>query len=284
MPQQQGLPTWLTLNSVNSPYMSGQGDNVTGAPFMAGGLNCGDYFDLTNDEAASLSNPSVSLLYSGRYRYVQVDSGATAANVKTGTVGFIRAGSSVKNVVVLTQGSGQTVGTYQVAANVGSGGGSGAVIQVIVTAAAAITVSVVNGGFGYVSVPSFTLATGGTVGTVVAQLAGPSMNLITSADIALATSTTVPGPVRPVVFLNAITPGNYGFIQELGVATVLVGATKTQTAQQFAIVLSTAANGTLDTSSATYGPFAIGNILDPIASPLAGTTLKVLLDGPFVQD
>ena len=110
------------------------------------------------------------------------------------------------------------------------------------------------------------------------------MNLITSADIALATSTTVPGPVRPVVFLNAITPGNYGFIQELGVATVLVGATKTQTAQQFAIVLSTAANGTLDTSSATYGPFAIGNILDPIASPLAGTTLKVLLDGPFVQD
>ena len=129
MPQQQGLPTWLTLNSVNSPYQSGQGDNVTGYPYMAGGLNQGDYFDLTNDEAAGASNPSVGLLYSGRYRYVQVDSGATAANVKTGTVGFIRAGSSVKNVVVLTQGSGQTVGTYQVAANVGSGGGSGAVIR-----------------------------------------------------------------------------------------------------------------------------------------------------------
>ena len=124
------------------------------------------------------------LLYSGRYRYVQVDSGATAAYVKTGTVGYIRSGSSVKSVVVLTQGSGQTVGTYQVAATVGSGGGSGAIIQVIVTSATSITVSVLNGGQGYVSAPTFTLATGGTPGTVVAQL-GTSMNIVTSADVAL---------------------------------------------------------------------------------------------------
>ena len=111
MPYQAALPTWLALNNVNSPYPSGQGDNQTGAPYMGGGLNLGDYFDLTNEEAAGASYPTNGLLFSGRYRYVQVDSGATAAYVKTGTVGYIRSGSTVASVVVLTQGSGQTVGT-----------------------------------------------------------------------------------------------------------------------------------------------------------------------------
>lgn len=292
MPQQQALPTWLTLNSQNSPYQSGQGDNVTGFPYNAGGLNQGDYFDLTNDEAASLSNPATGLLYSGRYRYVQVDSGATAANVKTGTVGYIRSGSSVKSVVVLTQGTGQTIGTSQVAATVGSGGGSGAVIQVVVTASNAITVTVINGGQGYVSAPTFTLATGGTPGTVVAQL-GISQNIVTSADIALGNAGTPAatqagvGPVHPVVFLNTITPGNYGFIQESGVATVIASSGgQTQALGQFAIVqnATTTANGTMTASSATYGPFAIGNVLDPIISPLTGTPFKIQLDSPIYQD
>jgi hypothetical protein len=279
MPFQAALPTWLAVNNVNSPYQSGQGDSVTGFPYNAGGLNQGDYFDLTNDEAASASYTTNGILYAGRYRYVQVDSGATAANVKTGTVGYLRQGSNVKSVQVLTQGSGQTVGTYQVPAT--GRGGTGAIIQVIVNSATSISVSVLQGGFGYTSVPTFTLATGGTPGTVVAQL-GTSMNLVTSADVALGANGI--GAVRPVVFLNSITPGNYGFIQELGVATVLAGATKTQSVNTFGIVLSSSANGTMDTSSATYGPYAIGNVLDPITSPLANTPFKVLLDGPVVQD
>jgi hypothetical protein len=287
MPFQPALPTWLCINNVNSPYQSGQGDSNTGFPYNAGGLNQGDYFDLTNDEAAGASYPTNGLLYSGRYRYVQVDSGATAANVKTGTVGFIRSGSSVKSVVVLTQGSGQTIGTYTVAANVGSGGGSGAIIQVIVTAANAITATVVNGGQGYVSPPTFTLATGGTPGTVVAQL-GISQNIVTSADVALSSSATAAavGPVHPVVFLNSITPGNYGFVQESGVATVIVQNTSaTQTAQQFAIVQSSSPNGTMAPSSATYGPFAIGNVLDPLpTTPPAGTLFKIQMDSPIYQD
>jgi hypothetical protein len=287
MPFQPALPTWLCINNVNSPYQSGQGDSNTGFPYNAGGLNQGDYFDLTNDEAAGASYPTNGLLYSGRYRYVQVDSGATAANVKTGTVGFIRSGSSVKSVVVLTQGSGQTIGTYTVAANVGSGGGSGAIIQVIVTAANAITATVVNGGQGYVSPPTFTLATGGTPGTVVAQL-GISQNIVTSADVALSSSATAAavGPVHPVVFLNSITPGNYGFVQESGVATVIVQSTSaTQTAQQFAIVQSSSPNGTMAPSSATYGPFAIGNVLDPLpTTPPAGTPFKIQMDSPIYQD
>ena len=285
MPLQQALPTWLAINNVNSPSQSGQVDPLTNFPYAGGGLNAGDYFDLTNDEAATASYTTNGLLYSGRYRYVQVDSGATAAYVKTGTVGYLRAGSSVKSVVVLTQGSGQTVGTYQVAATVGSGGGSGAIIQVIVASATSITVSVVNGGSGYVSAPSFTLATGGTPGTVVAQL-GTSMNIVTSADVALSANAALAGvgPVRPVVFLNSITPGNYGFIQELGVATVLATVSQTQTVAQFGIVQSSSPNGNMTASSATYGPYAIGNVLDPITTPLASTPFKVLLDTQTVQD
>ena len=288
MPFQPALPTWLALNNVNSPYPSGQGDSVTGFPYMAGGLNHGDYFDLTSEEAAGASYLTNGLLYSGRYRYVQVDSGATAANVKTGTVGYIRAGSTVKSVAVVTQGTSQTVGTYQVAATVGSGGGSGAVIQVIVTSATAITASVVNGGFGYVSPPTFTLATGGTPGTVVAQLAGPSMNVVTSADIAIGTASLANagiGPVRPVVFLNSITPGNYGFIQELGVATVLAGSTFTQTQSQNALpVTGAGANGTMTTSAAGYSIFNIGVVIDPLAAPLANTPFKILMTTPVGQD
>ncbi len=285
MPLQQALPTWLAINNVNSPSQSGQVDPLTNFPYAGGGLNAGDYFDLTNDEAATASYTTNGLLYSGRYRYVQVDSGATAAYVKTGTVGYLRAGSSVKSVVVLTQGSGQTVGTYTVAATVGSGGGSGAIIQVIVASATSITVSVVNGGSGYVSAPSFTLATGGTPGTVVAQL-GTSMNIVTSADVALSANAALAGvgPVRPVVFLNSITPGNYGFIQELGVATVLATVSQTQTVAQFSIVQSSSPNGNMTASSATYGPYAIGNVLDPITTPLASTPFKVLLDTQTVQD
>ena len=284
MPYVQGFPTWKIMNSVNSTSASGQTDNMTGQPYYGDGLYPGIYADLTNQEAQLSSNLTVGLLYNGRYRYVQVDSGATAANVTTGTVGFIRSGSTVKNVVVLTQGTGQTVGTYQVAANVGSGGGSGAVIQVVVTASNAITVTVLNGGFGYVSPPTFTLATGGTPGTVVAQL-GNSQNVVTSADIALNPASTNAGigPVHPVVFLNAITPGNYGFVQESGVATILTSSGATQTVSQNAL-LSTSSAGTLIASSASYNILNIGNVIDPITSPLVNTPVKVQLTEAIYQD
>jgi hypothetical protein len=280
MPFQAALPTWLAINNVNSPSQSGQIDPLTNFPYAGGGLNLGDYFDLTNEEAAGASYLTNGLLYNGRYRYVQVDSGATAANVKTGTVGYMRAGSTVKNVAVLTQGSGQTVGTYQVAATVGSGGGSGAIIQVIVTSATAITVSVVNGGFGYVSPPTFTLATGGTPGTVQAQL-NITPNIVTSADVALSGSVALAGngPVRPVVFLNSIAPGNYGFIQELGVATVLDTASQTQTQGQFAIVESSTKAGLMTASGTTLTIYTIGQVIDAtLTTPPVNTPFKILLN------
>lgn len=281
MPLIAALPTWVAINNANNGSPTGITDATTGQPIAAGGLNLGDYFDLTNKQAQDAQYAVNGTLFAGRYRWVQVDSGATAANVRTGTVGYLRAGSSLKSVVTLTAGSGQTNGTYQIPANVSSGGGSGAIIQVII-AGGAISgqPTVVNGGFGYNSLPTFTVAAGGTPGTVVAQL-NISANLVTSAD---QSGVTGVGAVKPVVFLNSVTPGNYGFVQELGFATVLATAAQTQSPNQFAIVKSSAADGTMTVSSATYGPFAIGNVIDAITAPLANTPFKILLTGPVVQD
>ena len=90
MPQQQIVPTWLAWNNCNFTSPTALTDLRTGQPFAAGGLNLGDYFDATNDEAASGSYTTNGTLFAGRYRFVQVDSGAMAANVKTGTVGYLR--------------------------------------------------------------------------------------------------------------------------------------------------------------------------------------------------
>jgi hypothetical protein len=107
MPNQQILPTWIALNGGTLTSPSGLTDSRTGLPFMAGGLNVGDYFDLTEGEANTLSKTSVSTLHEGRYRYVQIDSGATLANIKTGSIGLIRSltgGSYSSGVNYVTTG------------------------------------------------------------------------------------------------------------------------------------------------------------------------------------
>lgn len=268
MPKIQALPTWLAWNNANFTSPSGITDMATGQPINAGGLNLGDYFDATNEEAANASFTTNGLLFEGRYRLVLVDSGATAANVKTGTVGYLRAGQSVKTVIITAAGSGQTAGTYTVNATAGSGGGSGAIIQVIVGAGGTVTAPpvVLQGGSGYVSVPTFTLVSGGTPATFAAQL-GSSPNVVTSFDIAVINGTVV----RPVVFLNPITPGNYGFIQEQGTATVLANAALTSATANAWVNTKSGGAGTVDTTVATGSPIGttIGQAIDlPIVSQL----------------
>ena len=273
MPFQPILPTWLAWNNANFTSPTGLTDVRTGQPFQAGGLGLGDFFDATNQEAFQASYTTNGTLFSGRYRLVQVDSGATAANVKTGTVGYLRAGTYVQSVVITTAGTGATAGTYSIAATAGSGGGSGAVIQVVVGSTGTITyASVVQGGYGYISAPSFSLTITGTSGGVVAAQLNTTPNLVTSSDIAALTFTAV----RPVVFLNSITPGNYGFVQELGTATVLASGAITPNA----FVAVATGTGTVATS-ATFTVLTIGQAIDVGTS---GNTLKVLLDGPVVQD
>ena len=273
MPLTPSLPTWLAINNANFTSPTALTDPDSGQQIAAGGLNLGCYFDVTNGEASNASYAATGILYAGRYRLVQVDSGATSANVKTGTIGFLRTGGgtgAVKTVVITVPGTGATTGTYTVAANAG-GGGTGAVIQVVVSGGAITSATVLNGGYNYNSVPTFSLtATGTTGGTVVAQL-DTSPNIVTSADQISATATGV----RPVVFLNSITPGNYGFIQELGTATVLNATTAAQTAQQFAIV--TPGTGLMAASATTLTTYTIGQVLDAVASVTPQVLFKIQL-------
>lgn len=216
------------------------------------------------------------ILYSGRYRMVKVDSGATAANVKTGTIGYLRQGDGgfVKTIAITNAGTGATVGTYTIAATVGSGAGSGAVAQVVVGSAGTIIgATVLNGGFNYSSAPTFSLtATGTTGGAIVGQL-DTSSNNVTSYD--QASPTAITGiPVRPVVFLNSITPGNYGFIQELGTATVL-GTSGLSSVTPGSYVNATT-GGTVTTTASSGSPVGstIGVAIDP---PVSSNLFKVQL-------
>jgi len=274
MPFQPIVPTWLAWNNGNFTSPTALTDLRTGQPFAAGGLNLGDWFDATTQEAFQGSYTTNGTLYSGRYRFVQVDSGATAANVKTGTVGYIKGGGSVQSVVITAAGTGQTAGTYTIAAS--GGYGSGAVAQIVVGTGGTITsATLLQGGNGYVTVPVFTLSSlGGVFGTVIAQMSS-SPNLVTSSDVANTTSYG-PGPVRPVVFLNSITPGNYGFVQELGIATVLNTASTLQTAGNFANV--TSSTGVMAASGTTLLIGTIGMVIDPVVNTApANTPFKIAL-------
>ena len=269
MPKQQIIPIWGGLNNANSPSATGLVDPVTNQQYNTGGLNVGDYFDLTEKEANSLSVSTVGLCHAGRYRYVLLDSGANVANVKTGTVGYLRAGSFMQSVDVTAVGSGQTAGTYTIQATAGSGGGSGASIVVVVGSGGTISGAFVNSaGFGYVSVPTFSLtALGGTPGTVAAQL-NSAANVVTSADqVGAAIPTAI--PVRPVVFLNTATPGNYTFIQELGLATVLGKAGATGAVGDYVNAVTTD-NGVVTSTAASGSPIGstIGRAADTVQASL----------------
>lgn len=278
MPFQPIIPTWLAWNNANFTSPTGLTDIRTGQPFPAGGLGLGDFFDATEKEANACSALSVGLLHSGRYRLVQVDAGATAADVRTGTVGYVRAGSFVQGVVISAPGTGATPGTYNIPATAGSGGGSGAVVTVVVAADGTLaSASVLQGGFNFTSVPAFALTvTGTTGGTVTAQL-NTTPNSVTSYDQATAMGTLV----RPVVFLNSITPGNYGFIQELGVATLLAGAAAgTALTGDF---VDAEAGGVVTTTAGTGSPIGatVGRAIDVA---IANQMFKAYLTGPVVQD
>jgi hypothetical protein len=186
MPLQQILPTWFAINACNDISPSGLNDNRTKAPLFAGGLNVGDYFDLTEQEAREHSFETTGILHAGRYRRVKVHEQANAVELAKGHLGFMP------------------------------------------------TVAV------------------------------PDLNTVTSLGHGVAHG-------RIVVMLNTIDPGNYGFIQELGIASVHVVGTVAIGGPVSVGLLGTAIPGTTA---------EIGRGLQ--AHTGSGTTL-VLLDLPVVQ-
>jgi len=169
MPLQQILPTWLAINACNDTSPSGITSLRTLDPVFAGGLNQGDYFDTTEQEAMNASYQVNGLLHAGRYRRVQVDPNAVAAQVAVGNLGYMP--------VLLV----------------------------------------------------------------------PELNVVTTAALG------VPGG-RIVVFLNTVTPGNWCFIQELGIATVNVTAAVAIGAP---VIISGITIGTAVQAIAAAGPLMV---------------------------
>jgi len=269
----QGTLNYLPryLNAVNSTTATAASDPVTGTA-IATGTGAGLYFDVDDPTAASVSNTAIGLLYGGRYRMVQVDSGATVANVKPGTVAAFAMGQSVQNVAIVTAGTGQTNGTYVANASSGS-----AQIVYTIAGGALTSVQLVNGGAGYSSVPTFTIAAGGTPGTVAAQMS-VTPNRVTSWDQGWGTGATAV-PLRGV-FLNAITPGNYGFIQEGGKATVL-GAAAIGSSPNIGALVQAGASGLVTAAGAnTQGVATLGYALD---LPANSTLFRTMLTLPNFQ-
>lgn len=77
------------LNQCNSPYPTGAGD-VYGNSYPTG-LNVGKQIEIGTTLAQALTNPAgANQLFEGAYQWIQVDSGATAANVQPGLAAFIK--------------------------------------------------------------------------------------------------------------------------------------------------------------------------------------------------
>lgn len=202
MPFQPIIPIWLGLNGDNNASPTGLTDPRTGLSYYAGGLNLGDYVDLTDEQAAQNSllvtstGTALPRLKSGRYRRVLVDSGATASNVKTGSIGLMVAGNQ------------------------------------------------------------------------------PLVNRVTSYDKGIQGA-------HVCVFLNSVTPGNYGWVQELGMAWVLGNTSIQKAGPATGDMVFATTNGLVDDLTAqTWTPNFLGIALSP---PSPNTLMLVQLCLPSLQ-
>jgi hypothetical protein len=115
--------------------------------------------------------PGGFLSASANYELKPFPSTTTVANIRctwafkwfyTGGGGAV----GVNSVVIATAGSGQTPGTYSATASTGA-----ATISYTIGAGGTLTaVSITNPGSGYTAAPTFTIAAGGTPGTVTASV------------------------------------------------------------------------------------------------------------------
>src|SRR5208282_1588622 len=107
-------------------YTSSTGllDIRTLLPELGGGLNLGDFCDLTEAEANSWSQQyagTYQQLHAGRYRFVYIQPASTASTIKQGYPCGIGLGQSVQQVVVANAGSAYTGGSYSITSSTSGG-------------------------------------------------------------------------------------------------------------------------------------------------------------------
>lgn len=257
------ITSYNGLTGVYYPSESGLVDIRSGQPYVGGGLYLGAVTELTTKEAQSLTPPGgFNPVYGGRYRFIEIDPSATAANLGFGkAVGWAQ-GTQVKQVALVTAGSAQTPGVYMATASAG-----GAVIQYVINGSGALAaVTVLNGG-SYLStatIPTFTIAAGGTPGTVLAQMS-TNPNTITSMNSA------VPANPRGIILGGPPTATDlanpaYAWIIENGVSNVLGS---TDTAGSVGAWINATSTGLGNSNGVAWGPTTLGYAIDaPIASAL----------------
>lgn len=148
------------LNQCNSPFPTGAGDAYGNIYPTA--LNVGKMIEIGTTLAQSLTNPAgANQLFEGAYQWIQVDSGATAANVQPGLAAFIKLDPGGTAGVEPQAGWQQMTVTDQSHAD-----STNLVAGVFIEA-------IPPGNFGFIFVgagrveTTFTAATGTTIGSVV---------------------------------------------------------------------------------------------------------------------
>lgn len=107
---------------------------------------------------------------SGNYQVFSQSTSAGGNNNSTVKLRWFYAPTltGVSDIAIATAGTGQTNGTYVIAAT--GGGGSGATAQITIAGGAVTQAAILNPGTGYTSAPTFTVAEGGTPGTLTATI------------------------------------------------------------------------------------------------------------------
>lgn len=87
---------------------------------------------------------------------------------RSGTCNVTAVSEQVSNISIIDPGSGQTNGTYTIPSS--GGGGTGATVQIVIAGGIITTASVLTGGTGYTSAPTFPVSHGGTPGVLAASI------------------------------------------------------------------------------------------------------------------
>ena len=251
---------------------TGMQSNITNVPYLGGSLHQGDYCDLQADEAAVWNQNFGSDLYPGRYRFVQLSSRATAANLAFGKPVGWGLGLTVAQVIVAAGGTGYTIAATgaasgQVTITSSTSGGTAPATALITLAAGVITgAQLTFAGAGFTSVPTFGLTelASGSGGSVLArQFVDPSF--ISSFDSSCAQLSTARGVILAAPTAAQVTAGAWVVIQEQGVANVNVTAGTSISAGGY--VAATTGAVVTASAAATSRPIGyLGDLLDLVGA------------------
>lgn len=266
------------------PIQTGESDPVTGSAYLGTDFLEGNYADVSNEDAAQWNNQYGTQLKGGRYRICRVAQNANTAGFPSvagnGTPVGWAAGTTVGSVVIAAAGTGYTAGTYNCASTYNIGSQMPCLIQVTVGASGTIVAAaVVQPGGPFLATPTFSLSeiTGGSGGSILAQLSQSSSYISSFDSTSIATTSLVRGICYTPITAAQITAGAWVVVQESGVAQVYV-TTSDSTVGTQAIAVS---GGTVTTRTYAASALEIGFTLAKSAS---GITVPTKLTIPVVED